>query len=85
MITATLRDLKKDKSLLFRRRIWLHRATGVLLVRAILTSRVDKYVTDVCVVTAQLFVTTKIILPNESSWNRTNAYGFGDRRSTAKL
>lgn len=34
---------EKDKSLLFCRQIQLHRATGVLLVRAILTSRVDKY------------------------------------------
>ena len=46
--------LKEDKPLLFRRRIWLHRATGVLLVRAILASRVDKYAADVCVVTAQI-------------------------------
>ena len=44
----------EDKSLLFRRQIWLHRATGVLLIQAILTSRVDKYVQVFVVVTAQL-------------------------------
>ena len=51
--------LEKDKSLLFRRRIWLQRATGVLLVQAILTSRVDKYVQVFVVVTAQ-FIYCKI-------------------------
>ena len=45
---------EKDKSLLFRRQIRLQRATGVLLVRAILTSRVDKYGQMFVVVTAQL-------------------------------
>ena len=44
----------EDKSLLFRRRIRLHRATGVLLVQAIVTSCVDKYVQMFVVVTAQL-------------------------------
>lgn len=45
---------RKDKSLLFRRQIRLQRATGVLLVQAILTSRVDKYGQMFVVVTAQL-------------------------------
>ena len=45
---------EKDKSLLFRRQIRLQQATGVLLVRAILTSRVDKYGQMFVVVTAQL-------------------------------
>jgi hypothetical protein len=50
----------EDKSLLFRRQIWLHRATGVLFVRAITTSRVDKYVQQMfVVVTAQLYLLQK--------------------------
>ena len=55
---------EKDKSLLFRRQIRLQRATGVLLVRAILTSRVDKYGQMLVVVTAQL-----IYCKNNSSTN----------------
>ena len=63
--------LKKDKSLLFRRRIWLHQATGVLLVRAILTSRVDKYVQVFVVVTAQFYLLQKNLTSYCASGIRT--------------
>ena len=60
---------EKDKSLLFRRQIQLQRATGVLLVRAILTSRVDKYVQMFVVVTAQLIYCKNNFLLREQDSN----------------
>ena len=56
--SSAIKSKWRDKSLLFRRQIRLHRATGVLLIRAIPTSRVDKYVQMFAVVTAQLNLST---------------------------